>query len=83
MLREALLWSSENRFLAERLPQLEFVQRAVRRFMPGETAEDALREGARLEDHGIGTVLTLLGESVTDAAAEVVRALQGGSRRDP
>ena len=77
MLREALLWSSENRFLAERLPQLEFVQRAVRRFMPGETAEDALREGARLEDHGIGTVLTLLGESVTDAAAEVVEHYRG------
>ena len=77
MLRGALLWSSQNPFLAERLPQLEFVQRAVRRFMPGETAEDALREGARLEDFGIGTVLTLLGESVTDPAAEVVEHYRG------
>ncbi len=72
MLREALLWSSENRFLAERLPRLDFVQRAVRRFMPGETPEDAMRAGAHLGKLGIASVLTLLGESATEPAAEVV-----------
>ncbi len=73
MLREALLWSSENRFLAERLPRLDFVQRAVRRFMPGETPEDAMRAGAHLGKLGIASVLTLLGESATEPAAEVVK----------
>ena len=42
MLRGLLLWGSKNRFLAERLPRFRFVQRAVRRFMPGETPEAAL-----------------------------------------
>ena len=72
MLREALLWGSENRFLAERLPQFDFVRRAVRRFMPGETPEDAMREGARLGELGIASVVTLLGERATDPATEVV-----------
>ena len=42
MLRNALLWASTNPFMAERLPQYRFVQAATRRFMPGETLEQAL-----------------------------------------
>lgn len=77
MLREVLLWTSENPFLADRLPQLKFVQRAVRRFMPGETSEDAMREGARLEELRIGSVLSLLGEKVTESVDEVVEHYKG------
>ena len=77
MLREALLWGSENPFLADRLPQLKFVQHAVRRFMPGESSEDAMREGARLEKLQIGSVLSLLGEKVTESVDEVVEHYKG------
>ena len=65
MLRNALLWASTNRFLAERLPRSRAVQRATRRFLPGERLEDALGEAARLQEGGAGTTVTLLGENVT------------------
>jgi proline dehydrogenase len=48
---------------------LWFVKKAVRRFMPGERLEDALAAAAGLRPHGIGVVLTQLGENVTDLAA--------------
>ena len=75
MLRNALLWASKNPFLAQRLPTYGFVRRATRRFMPGETLEDALREARRLKGDGAPTTFTLLGENVTtpreaDAVAE-------------
>lgn len=66
MLRNALLWASTNPFLAERLPQYGFVQRATKRFMPGETFDDALREIRTLHSHGIGGLSTLLGENLTE-----------------
>lgn len=74
MLRSLLLWGSENAFLSRRMPRYRFVQRAVRRFMPGEEMEDALREASRLAEGGKGTVITLLGENVTaeQEATEVV-----------
>ncbi len=68
MLRSSLLWASTNPFLAERLPHYGFVKRAVRRFMPGETADDALREAARLHSEGVPTLVTCLGENVTSEA---------------
>src|SRR5690606_29899731 len=73
MLRNALLWASTNRYLAQRLPSYGFVKRATRRFMPGETVEDAITEALTLEAHGIRTSFTLLGENVeTDEQADAV-----------
>lgn len=70
MLRSALLWASTNPVLAERLPRYRFVRRAVRRFMPGETPADALREARGLASAGVPTLVTCLGENVeTEAAA--------------
>lgn len=66
LMRKALLWASTDPFLARRLPRMGFVRRAARRFMPGEEPEDALRESARLNREGAGTILTLLGENVGD-----------------
>lgn len=63
--RALLLKASESPALAKRLPNYSFARRAVRRFMPGEDAEDALREGAELATRGVGTVLTRLGENIT------------------
>jgi proline dehydrogenase len=68
MLRRLLLWASENAWLRQRLPRLGFVRRAVSRFMPGEDAESALAATEALNRQGLGTVLTLLGEHVADAA---------------
>ncbi len=65
MLKSALLWASTNPTMAQRLPKYGFVRRAVRRFMPGENPEDALREGGRLAGEGIPTLVTCLGENVT------------------
>ena len=78
MLRRMLLWGSENPFLNQRLVHLEFVQRAVRRFMPGETSDAALGEAERLSASRITSVLALLGENVaeTDEAADVTRQYQ-------
>ena len=65
--------------MAERLARLAFVHRAVRRFMPGETSEAAIEEAARLSESRITSMLTLLGEKVTDSdeAADVARHYQG------
>jgi proline dehydrogenase len=73
MLRSALLWASQNKTLARRLPNYRFARKAVTRFMPGEHVDDALRAGEMLRGQGIPTVITRLGENVTDSkeAADV------------
>jgi len=72
ILRNVLLAASENRWLRERAVKFPFVRRAVTRFMPGETFEDALAASRAL---GTGTVLTRLGENLRNAseAADVAR----------
>ena len=57
------------------MSRLAFVQRAVRRFMPGETSEAAIEEAVKLSASRITSLLTLLGENVTEAdeAADVAR----------
>ncbi len=78
MVRKLLLWGSENEFLTEHVARLAFVQRAVRRFMPGETSEAAIAEAVKLDASRITSVLSLLGENVTgaDEAADVARHYQ-------
>ena len=75
LMRAALLAGSESAWLRERAMRRPAVRRAVSRFMPGETADDALRAAGELRGLGIGAVLTRLGESVRDAteAAAVAR----------
>lgn len=72
VLRTLLLSASESRWLRERAVRLPFVRRAVSRFMPGETFEDALAASRSLH---VGTVLTRLGENLRNAAeaADVAR----------
>ena len=75
LMRSLLLAGSQNQWLRQRAPELPFVKKAVRRFMPGERLEDALAAAEGLREHGIGAVLTQLGENVTDLmkADEVTR----------
>ena len=67
-MRRVFLWAARNRWLKERLPRFGFMRRAVRRFMPGETMEDALAAAAPLQAAGIGTLYTRLGENLESLA---------------
>jgi proline dehydrogenase len=66
--RDAVLWAAENRWLREHLPKYRFVRRSVRRFMPGETLEDAIAAAKRLQERGLPTMFTALGENVIELA---------------
>jgi len=74
-MRSLFLWLARNQWLKSRLPRLWFMRRAVRRFMPGETMDDALQAAEPLQAAGIGTLYTRLGENLTtlDEAEEVAR----------
>ena len=65
-MRHLLLWMARNRLLKRWLPSLWFVRRAVRRFMPGETAEEALDAAEFFRPYKIGILFTQLGENLTD-----------------
>ncbi len=54
-----------NRWLRRNVPRLWFARRAVRRFMPGETAEAALAAAERFANRRIGVLFTRLGENLT------------------
>lgn len=67
VMRKVLLAGSTNAWLRDRVTHYGFVKRSVRRFMPGETIEDALRAANELRPDGITTILTRLGENLTKA----------------
>ena len=73
MMRAALIAASQNRWLRERAPRYKFARRTVQRFMPGETAEDALGAAHALQAHGISAIFTHLGENISEAA-QAIRA---------
>ena len=64
--RKLLLWASKNEWLTAHVPNFKFVQKALKRFMPGETATDALNATRRLLEHNIKTTFTHLGENIND-----------------
>jgi proline dehydrogenase len=64
VLRNVFLAASESRWMRERAVKLPFVRRAVSKFMPGETVDDAFAASRAL---GVGTVLTRLGENLRNA----------------
>jgi proline dehydrogenase len=68
-MRRIFLWAARNRWMKEHLPRYRFMRRAVRRFMPGETLDDALAAAAPLQAAGIGTLYTRLGENLENLAA--------------
>jgi proline dehydrogenase len=68
LMRTALLAASQNRWLRDHASHYRFVRKSVSRFMPGETLEDALAAAQSLRNKKIGTVLTHLGENISDRA---------------
>ncbi|MEO5619121.1 MAG: proline dehydrogenase family protein [Candidatus Eisenbacteria bacterium] len=86
VLRSMLLAGSENPWLRQQATRRRFVRRAVSRFMPGESFDEAVAAARTLAQQGIGTIVTNLGENVSnrDEAtaevehyAEVLRRLEG------
>ena len=74
MLRSLLLWCASNPWLSTHVPTWGFARRAVKRFMPGDDLEAAMKAAAEFKAQGIGSLLTRLGENVKnlDEAGEVV-----------
>ncbi|HEV7199602.1 MAG TPA: proline dehydrogenase family protein [Candidatus Limnocylindria bacterium] len=65
-MRRFLLWCARNEWLRVHIPRLPGAQRAVRRFMPGEDMDDALKAAGALQAKGIPSIFTHLGENLTD-----------------
>ena len=63
--RNILLWASKNDWLKSNVPKMKSVRRAVKRFMPGETVEDAILATKELLKKNIPTTFTHLGENIT------------------
>jgi proline dehydrogenase len=74
--RRLLLRMSVSPFLARQMSDRPTIQRAVRRFMPGEKLSDAVEASGTLRSAGLRTILTLLGENVEtpEDAMDVVDA---------
>src|SRR5438046_3324096 len=68
IVRRLLLRGSQSSWLRDHAPRLWFVRRTATRFMPGETVDEALAAARQLQAHGIGTLLTYLGENISEAA---------------
>src|SRR3981081_1953327 len=65
-MRSFLLWCAQNRWLSTHVPRWGFARRAVRRFMPGEDFDAALKAAIAFKAQGIGSLFTRLGENVKD-----------------
>jgi proline dehydrogenase len=68
------LWCAQNPWLSTHVPRWGFARRAVKRFMPGEDLDAALKAAVEFKAQGIGSLLTRLGENVKNLseAGEVV-----------
>lgn len=65
-MRSLLLWCAQNPWLAAHVPRWGFARRAVKRFLPGEGFDAALKAATDFKAKGVGTIFTLLGENVSD-----------------
>lgn len=63
-MRGLLLAGSQSAWLRRQATRRAFVKRAVSRFMPGETLDEALAAATALQTAGMGVILTHLGENV-------------------
>jgi proline dehydrogenase len=68
MVNRLLVWASSSPRLQQQVTQNPMTRRVAHRFVAGERLEDALAVTAELNGHGIGGILDLLGEGVTDLA---------------
>lgn len=62
--RNILLWASENPWMRVHVPRWKFVRSAIKKFMPGESIDDALIAAKKFQEDLIPTVFTRLGENI-------------------
>ena len=79
LLRNALLFLSRRRWLRRRMERSRAARPVVRRFVAGETLEEAIAMARTLRGEGILSTLDHLGENVT-TEAEADRSLEAGIR---
>ena len=68
MVNRLLVWAAGSRRLQRQVTQHFLTRRVAHRFVAGERLEDALAVAADLNGEGMGGILDLLGEGVTDLA---------------
>jgi proline dehydrogenase len=68
MMRDAFLYLSQNQTIRDNLLRFEFSKRASRRFVAGETPDDAIRAIREANANGILATLDHLGENVANEA---------------
>ena len=74
IIRSMLLRASRSAWLADQFRRRSFARRAVRKFMPGEDVGSALTASGNFARERMGTVITALGERVTNRdEADAVR----------
>jgi len=73
LMRKVLLAGSTSPWLREQATKRAFIRKSVSRFMPGESIDEALGAAKTLQPERITTILTRLGENLTnlDEAEEV------------
>jgi proline dehydrogenase len=68
MVNRVLLWATNNPRLQHQMTENPIARRVSHRFVAGERLDEALEVATGLNSEGIGAILDLLGEGVTDLA---------------
>ena len=64
--RKTLLWCSQNEWMKTNVPKFSFVKKAVKKFMPGESLDDAINAAEDFNSKDINTLFTRLGENISN-----------------
>src|SRR2546430_15763219 len=67
-MRRVLLWCAQNTWLATHVPRWRFARQAVRRFLPGEGFDSALKAAVGFRAQNIGALFPPLGGKNNDFA---------------
>jgi proline dehydrogenase len=68
MVNRVLFWATSNPRLQHQMTENPVARRVSHRFVAGERLDEALEVATQLNSEGIGAILDLLGEGVTDLA---------------
>jgi proline dehydrogenase len=68
MVNRVLLWATNNPRVQRQMTENQLARRVSHRFVAGERLDEALEVATNLNSEGIGAILDLLGEGVTDLA---------------
>jgi proline dehydrogenase len=68
MVNRVLLWATNNSRVQRQMTENQMARRVSHRFVAGERLDEALEVATNLNSEGIGAILDLLGEGVTDLA---------------